>query len=70
MIKAMILAAGLGTRLRPLTNTTPKALVLVDQRPLITYSLRLLKKYGITEVLINLHHLGDIIETELGNGQK
>jgi NDP-sugar pyrophosphorylase family protein len=69
-MKAMILAAGLGTRLRPLTHTTPKALLLVGGRPLITYSLNLLKKYGITEVLINLHHLGDLIEKELGDGKK
>ena len=66
----MILAAGLGTRLRPLTNTTPKALLLVQGQPLIVYSLKLLKKYGITEVLINLHHLGEIIHKELGDGKK
>ena len=69
-MKAMILAAGLGTRLRPLTNTTPKALILVNGRPLIVYSLKLLKKHGITEVLINLHHLGELIQKELGDGRK
>ncbi len=68
--KAMILAAGLGTRLRPLTNTTPKALIQLQGHPLIAYSLRLLKKFGIQEVLINLHHLGELIEKELGNGRK
>ncbi len=66
----MILAAGLGTRLRPLTEHTPKALLLVNGQPLIVYSLNLLKKYGITEVLINLHHLGDLIKQELGEGKK
>ena len=66
----MILAAGLGTRLRPLSHTTPKALLLVRGQPLIVYSLKLLKKNGVTEVLINLHHLGDLIEKELGDGKK
>lgn len=69
-IKAMVLAAGLGTRLRPLTQTTPKALLLVNGLPLITYSLRLLKKHNVRDVLINLHHLGGLIEKELGNGKK
>jgi NDP-sugar pyrophosphorylase family protein len=69
-MKAMILAAGLGTRLRPLTDTVPKALVPVNGEPLITYSLKLLKKQGVTEVLINLHYLGDLIEKELGDGRK
>lgn len=69
-MKAMILAAGLGTRLKPLTNTTPKALLLVNRQPLIVYSLQLLRKFGILEVLINLHHLGEFVERELGNGEK
>lgn len=69
-MKAMILAAGLGTRLRPLTDTTPKALLPVRGRPLIYYSLDLLKRHGITEVLVNLHHLGEMIEKELGDGRK
>ena len=69
-MKAMILAAGLGTRLQPLTQNTPKALVLIHRQPLIAYSLKLLKKYGFKEVLINLHHLGELIEKELGDGRK
>lgn len=68
--KAMILAAGLGTRLRPLTNNTPKALILVNGRPLIDYSLLLLKKHGVEEVVINLHHLGDLIQKEIGDGSR
>ena len=67
-MRAMILAAGLGTRLRPLTTTIPKPLLPVAGRPLIVWNLLLLRKYGITEVIINLHHLGDLIEQELGNG--
>lgn len=69
-MKAMILAAGLGTRLRPLTDTTPKPLLPLNGQPLILYAIQLLKKYGITDILINLHHLGDLIEKELGDGQK
>lgn len=66
----MILAAGLGTRLKPLTNKTPKPLVLAGGIPLIFYNLALLKKYGITEVVINLHHLGGQIRKTLGTGKK
>lgn len=66
----MVLAAGLGTRLRPLTEKTPKALLLVDGRPLIYYSLKLLQKHGVRDVVINLHYLGDLIQKELGNGSK
>jgi len=67
-MKAMILAAGFGTRLQPLTTDLPKPLLPVGNRPLIHYNLLLLKKYGITEVLINLHHLGEKIVQEIGNG--
>ena len=68
-MKAIVLAAGFGTRLRPLTNNTPKPLLPVGDRPLIQYSLLLLKKYGITEVVINLHHQGKKIEQMLGDGR-
>ena len=67
-MKAMILAAGLGNRLRPLTQDTPKPILPVGNRPLIHYNLLLLKKYGITDVLINLHHCGEKIVQEVGNG--
>lgn len=67
-MRAMILAAGFGTRLRPLTNTVPKALIPVADRPLIEYGLRFLKAYGIEEVVINLHHLGEKIRALLGDG--
>ena len=67
-MRAMILAAGFGTRLRPLTNTIPKALVPVAGRPLIEYGLLFLKSQGIEEVVINLHHLGEKIQAALGDG--
>ena len=67
-MRAMILAAGFGTRLRPLTNTVPKALVPVAGRPLIEYNLLLLKAYGVEDVVINLHHLGNKIREVLGDG--
>ena len=67
-MRAMLLAAGLGTRLRPVTERTPKPLLPVANVPLIEYNLRLLQEHGITEVVINLHHLGDAIEDHLGDG--
>lgn len=69
-MKALVLAAGLGTRLHPLTQNTPKALLLVDGRPLIYYSLKLLQKHGVKDVVINLHSLGDLIRKEIGDGRK
>jgi NDP-sugar pyrophosphorylase family protein len=64
----MILAAGFGTRLRPLTNTIPKPLLPVGGTPLIVWNLLLLRRHGIRDVIINLHHLGELIEKELGDG--
>ena len=60
-MKAMILAAGLGTRLRPLTNDRPKALVEVAGRTLIEITLRRLSSFGIREVIINVHHFADMV---------
>lgn len=69
-MKAMVLAAGQGTRLRPLTDSKPKALVRVAGRPMIEYALLLLRHYGICEIMINLHHFGEQIETRLGDGKR
>lgn len=57
--KCILLAAGLGTRLKPLTNHTPKCLVKIQGKPLLDYWLNLLYKHGITHVLINTHHLSE-----------
>lgn len=64
----MVLAAGLGTRLRPLTDDRPKALVEVAGRPVITYNLELLRRFAITDVVINLHYHGDSLRNALGDG--
>src|SRR5437870_5981980 len=69
-MKAMVLAAGLGTRLRPLTATLPKPLLPVAGRPILEWNLLLLKRHGITEVIINLHHLGEQIVRALGDGAR
>jgi NDP-sugar pyrophosphorylase family protein len=69
-MKAMILAAGLGQRLRPLTNTIPKPLLPIAGAPLIVWNLLLLKRHGFHDVVINLHHLGPMIEQAIGNGSK
>jgi mannose-1-phosphate guanylyltransferase len=60
-MKAMILAAGLGTRLRPLTDNRPKALVEVAGRTLLEITLRRLKSFGIFHVIINVHHFADLV---------
>lgn len=61
-MKAIILAGGLGTRLRPLTLTTPKPLVLIKDKPLLGHHLDSLRNYGIKEILINTHHLPEKME--------
>jgi len=69
-MKAMILAAGLGVRLRPLTDATPKPLLPIAGRPLLVWNLLLLKRHGITDVIVNLHHLGDQIVQAVGDGSR
>src|SRR5574344_733937 len=60
-MKAMIFAAGLGTRLRPLTNTMPKALVPVAGKPMLEHVITKLKSSGFDDITINIHHLGQQI---------
>jgi len=69
-MKALILSAGKGERLRPLTDKIPKPLVEVGGRPLIHYPMLMLKRFGISEVAINVHHLAGEIESALGTGAK
>jgi NDP-sugar pyrophosphorylase family protein len=60
-MKAMILAAGLGTRLRPLTYSRPKALVELNGRTLLEITLTRLRTFGVTEAIINVHHFADMV---------
>jgi MurNAc alpha-1-phosphate uridylyltransferase len=69
-MKAMILAAGRGERMRPLTDTCPKPLLKVRGRPLIVWHILNLVRAGMTEIVINHAHLGHMIEAELGDGSK
>jgi len=61
----MILAAGLGTRLRPLTNDRPKALVEINGRTLLEITISRLRAFGVTEVIINVHHFAGMVESYL-----
>jgi mannose-1-phosphate guanylyltransferase len=60
-MKAMILAAGLGTRLRPLTNDRPKALVEVAGRTLLEITITRLRTFGVGELIVNVHHFADMV---------
>ena len=68
-MKAMVLAAGLGTRLRPLTNDRPKALVEVAGRTLLEIVLTRLKAFGVSEVIVNVHHFADMVVEYLATRQ-
>ena len=61
-MKAMVFAAGLGTRLRPLTDTKPKALVPVNGKPMLEITLKKLSYYGFNEVVVNVHHYADQVK--------
>jgi NDP-sugar pyrophosphorylase family protein len=68
-MKAMVLAAGLGTRLRPLTNDRPKALVEVGGKTLLELTLARLRSFGVGEVIINVHHFADMVVNYLNAHQ-
>jgi len=69
-LKAMILAAGVGSRLDPLTRAIPKPMVPVVNRPVIEHIVLDLKKHGFTDILVNLHYLGDVIQQGLSDGSR
>ena len=67
-MKAMILAAGVGSRLDPLTRNLPKPMVPVMNRPVMEHIIRLLARHGFSDIMINVHHLADQIEGYFGDG--
>lgn len=67
-MKAIIIAGGLGTRLRPLTYNRPKPVMPVANKPFVLHQMELLKKYGIKEIILNLHYLSDSIKLIFGDG--
>jgi mannose-1-phosphate guanylyltransferase len=69
-MKAMILAAGFGTRLRPLTHTVPKPMVPVLNRPLLERTIELLRSANILDIVVNVHHLPEQVIAHFGDGSK
>ncbi|HEX4945208.1 MAG TPA: sugar phosphate nucleotidyltransferase, partial [Blastocatellia bacterium] len=69
-MKAMILAAGFGTRLWPLTIERTKPAIPFLNRPLIAYTIDYLKQYGITDLIINLHHEPESVQEQIGDGSE
>jgi NDP-sugar pyrophosphorylase family protein len=70
MTKAMVLAGGLGTRLRPLTEDRPKCMVPLSGRPLLDWTLRWLRGCGVRECVINLHYFPDKVRNFVGDGSQ
>lgn len=69
-MKAVIIAGGLGTRLRPLTYNTPKPIVPVANRPFVVHQIEHLRQHGVDEIILNLHYLSDSIREILNDGQE
>ncbi len=69
-MKAMILAAGKGTRVRPITQTIPKPLIPILQKPVMEFLLELLRKHGFDQVMVNVSHLAEEIESYFRDGQR
>lgn len=69
-MKALILAAGFGSRLAPITDEIPKPLLPILNIPVIEYNIKFLKNYGIKDIFINVHHRKDEIKSKLGNGKE
>lgn len=67
--KAMLLAAGYGERLRPLTESLPKCMVPIEGRPLLEYTVGWLRRLGVEDVIVNLHHAGERIVQTFGDGR-
>ena len=68
--QAVILCAGLGTRLRPLTDTIPKPMLPLLEKPMLLWNIEQFKRHGVKEFFINLHYLPDVIRDYFGDGSK
>jgi mannose-1-phosphate guanylyltransferase len=64
-VKAFLLAAGVGSRLRPITDRVPKCMLQIDGRPMLALWLDTLQRAGVDEVLVNVHHLPDVVHRYL-----
>src|SRR3972149_10195068 len=69
-MNAIILAAGKGERLKEITNSIPKPMITYKGKPILQYNIELCRKYGITNIYINLHHLPEVITDYFGSGEK
>ena len=67
-MKAMVLAAGFGTRLKPLTLAVPKPMIPVVNKPVMQYNIELLKKFGIKDLYANIHYFPEQLENYFGDG--
>lgn len=69
-MRGVILAAGRGERLRPITGEIPKPMIPIDGRPIIEWVVRFLVDHGVDDLVVNLHHLPDVITAHLGDGSR
>ena len=69
-MKAIILAAGKGERLKEITNSLPKPMIKVKGKPILQHNIELCREYGVKDIFINVHHLPDVITDYFGNGEK
>jgi mannose-1-phosphate guanylyltransferase len=68
--QAMLLAAGMGSRLRPFTETVSKCMVVIDGKPILEHNIGWLRKYGVTDLIINLHYLPETVKYHFGDGHR
>ena len=68
--KAMLLAAGRGTRLRPMTETVAKCMIEINGKPVLEHNVERLRKFGVTDIIINLHYLPKAVKDHFGDGSR
>src|ERR1700676_2990811 len=69
-MRAFVLAAGEGRRLRPLTERVPKPMIEIRGRPILEHNVRLLVRHGFDDITINTHYLPDVVTAHFGDGRK